>query len=118
MNAEHLQVAYIPENGWVLTIMTRLLNCSNPRLKAAHDRWSETPLKEFGFAVTTRMYMLGLCIRRLNAHVAEIRAKLNADRTQLDYCLSNGAAFQFQQTEIIYELLLDMDAFIFETRSL
>lgn len=118
MGDQYLHIAYIPENGWVLTIMSRLFNCSNPRLKAGFDRWSDTPLKELGLAITTRMHMLGLCIRRLNAHVAELRTKLNADREQLDYCLSKGAAFQVQPTEAVYELLIDMDSFIFETRSL
>jgi hypothetical protein len=118
MTVRYLHINYIPETGWVLSIMSRLLNSSNPRLREAFDRWSETPLKELGFAITTRMHMLVLSIKRLNARVAELRNQINADVAQLELCLSRGYAFRFQNGDIVYELLLDMDSFIFETRSL
>jgi hypothetical protein len=38
--------------------------------------------------------------------------------SQLDAALSEGYAFQLKDKELAYELLLDMDSFIFETRSL
>ena len=64
MAVQHLHINYVPENGWVLTIMTRLLNSPDPQLHKAFEDWSDTPLMEMGFAITTRMHMLGLCIRR------------------------------------------------------
>jgi hypothetical protein len=76
------------------------------------------PLKELGFAITTRMHMLGRCLRRLNARVAELRRELSSDIPQLDTCLSKGYAFTPENKELSYELLLDMDSFVFETRSL
>ncbi len=62
--------------------------------------------------------MLGRCLRRLNARVTELRLELSSDFPQLDACLSKGYAFPFQNKELSYELLLVMDSFIFETRSL
>ena len=64
------------------------------------------------------MHLLGRCLRRLNAHVAELRGELGSDIPQLDACLSKTYAFTFENKELSYELLLDMDSFIFETRSL
>jgi hypothetical protein len=64
------------------------------------------------------MRMLGLCIRRLNARVAELRRELNSNLPELDACLSGGSAFGTKDKELPYELLLDMDSLIFETRSL
>jgi hypothetical protein len=118
MTTQYLHIEYNPSGGWVLQIMTRLLNSPNQRLRDAFDQWSDTPLKELGFAITTRMHILGRCLRRLNARVAELRQELSSDIPQLDTCLSKGYAFTFQNKELSYELLLDMDTFIFETRSL
>jgi hypothetical protein len=87
-------------------------------LREAFDHWSDTPLKELGFAITTRMHMLSLCIRGLNARVEELRKEMNADVPQVDACLSRGYAFTFKDNDLAYHLLLDMDSFIFETRSL
>jgi hypothetical protein len=53
----------------VLTIMSRLLDSPNPQLRKAFEDWSDTPLLELGFAITTRMQMLGFSIRRLNRRV-------------------------------------------------
>jgi hypothetical protein len=64
------------------------------------------------------MHMLGRCIRRLNARVADLRKELTSDLPQLDASLSCGYAFEPKDKELPYELLLDMDSFIFETRSL
>ena len=116
--AQYLHLNYVPETGWVLSIMSGLLHSPNPRLRAAFDNWSDTPLKELGFAITARMHMLGLCIRRMNARVRELRQELMADASQLDVCVSRGYAFTLKDQELPYQLLLDMDSFIFETRSL
>jgi len=112
---QYLHINHIPEVGWVLSIMSKP---ANPQLRSAFDQWSNTPLKELGFAVTTRMHMLGLCIRRLNVRVGELRKEITADISGLDACLEKGYAFGPKDTDLPYELLLDMDAFIFETRSL
>jgi hypothetical protein len=118
MAVQHLHINYVPENGWVLTIMTRLLNSPDPQLRKAFEDWSDTPLMELGFAITTRVHMLGLCIRRLNRQVSNLRAELSADLPQVEWSLAKGGAFTLKDKELPYELLLDMDSFIFETRSL
>ena len=118
MKIQYLHIDYVPEDGWVLSIMGRLLNSPNPRLRKAFDEWSDTPLKELGFAITTRIHMLGRCVRRLNAHVAELREQINKDDEQLGLCLAKSYSFRLPNRELPYELLLDMDSFIFETRSL
>lgn len=118
METQYLHVSYIPEVGWVLSIMSRLLNSSNPQLRKAFDDWSDTPLKELGFAITTRMHMLGLGIQRLNTRVRELREEINSDTAELDRCLEKGTAFIPKDKDLPYELLLDMDMFVFETRSL
>src|SRR2546423_13092772 len=105
MNDQYLHISYEPENGWVLSIMGRLLKSSAPRLRNAFDRWADTPLKELGFAITTRMHMLGLCIRRLNANVAMLRKELAANALQLDLSLSQGYAFRLTDKNLAYELL-------------
>jgi hypothetical protein len=118
MAIKYLHINYVPESGWVLTIMSRLLNSSEPRLRQAFDNWADTELKELGFAITTRMHMLGLCIRRLNSRVAELRQVIGEDDAQLQLCLEENYGFKLPNKDLPYELLLDMDSFIFETRSL
>lgn len=118
MIKQYLHINYVPEDGWVLSIMGRLLESPNLRLRKAFDEWSNTPLKELGFAITTRIHMLGRCVRHLNAHVAELREQINQDDEQLQLCLAKGYAFRLPSRHLPYDLLLDMDSFIFETRSL
>lgn len=118
VNPEYLHIAYIPQVGWILSIMSRLLNSPDSQLRNAFQQWSGTPLKDLGFAITTRMHMLGLGIRRLNKRVQDFRNDLSADPTTLDLCLKRASAFQTHDRDLPYELLLDMDSFIFETRSL
>ena len=55
MSIQYLHIDYIPENGWVLSIMGRLSNSPNPHVGNAFASWSDTPLKELGLAITTRM---------------------------------------------------------------
>jgi hypothetical protein len=118
MTAQHLHIDYTPQNGWVLTIMSRLLKSSDPDLRKAFERWSDTPLMELGFAITTRMHMLGLCIRRLNNRVAQLREELKSDIPKIEDALARQGAFTPKDKDLPYELLLDMDSFIFETRPL
>jgi hypothetical protein len=117
-DAEHFHISYEPENGWVLSMMTRLSQSKNPQLRRAFEEWSKTPLLEFGFAVTTRMQMLGLCIRRLNARITQLRKCLGNDEEQLRLCLEQEYAFRLPDNHLAYEVLLDIDSFIFESRSL
>jgi hypothetical protein len=115
---QYIHVGFLLSAGWVLTIMSRLLKSSDPQLRKAFEQWSETPLKELGIAITTRMHMLGLGVRRLNARVAALRGEIAADPTQVGAALSDGYVFRLKDNDLAYELLLDMDSFIFETRSL
>ena len=43
---------------------------------------------------------------------------LSEDLPQVEWSLAKGGAFTLKDKELPYELLLDMDSFIFETRSL
>lgn len=114
----YVHMEYIPASGWVLSIMSRLLSSNSSQMREAFDRWSETPLRELGFAITTRMHILARCILRLNASVARLREEFNSDFPQVEACLAEGYAFHPRDGELPYELLLDMDSFIFESRSL
>jgi hypothetical protein len=118
MPVQHFHINYVPNNGWVLTIMSRLLKSSDPDFRKAFERWSDTPLMDLGFAITTRMHMLGLCIRRLNNRVAQLREELKSDIPKVEDALARQGAFTLKDKDLPYELLLDMDSFIFETRSL
>lgn len=59
MTIEYLHVEYSPETGWVLQIMSRLLKSTDPQLREAFDKWSDTPLKELGLAISTRIQYVG-----------------------------------------------------------
>jgi hypothetical protein len=115
---QYFHISYEPENGWVLSIMTRLADSTSAQLRQAFKDWSATPLRELGIAVTTRMQMLGCCIHRLNIRLTEIRESLGGDEEQLQLCLQKGYAFRLPGNDLAYELLLDMESFIFESRSL
>lgn len=62
--------------------------------------------------------MLGRGVRRLNQRVAALRAELSSRSSELETCFAGDYAFRLKDRELPYELLLDMDSFIFESRSL
>ncbi len=115
---KYLHIDYTPQSGWVLSIMTVLQRSTNPVLRKTWDTWSDTPLKDFGFAITTRMAILAVCIRRLNESVARLRDEVKNDLPQVEACLKGGYVFRPRDSALVYQVLADMDAFIFETRSL
>jgi hypothetical protein len=100
MEVQHLHIGYVPENGWVLTIMTRLLNSPSPQLRKAFEDWSDTPLMELGFAITTRMHMLGLSIRRLNRRVSGLRDELSGDLPQTGVVPSEGRRLHTERQRV------------------
>ena len=86
---KYVHVSYEPKNGWVLSIMGRLSRSTNAQMREGFGRWSETSLRDLGFAITTRMHMLSLSIHRLNGGVADLRNSLNDDEDQLQNCLDS-----------------------------
>ena len=48
----------------------------------------------------------------------QLREEISSDTPRLNFCLSHGSAFVLKDKELPYELLIDMDSFIFETSSL
>jgi hypothetical protein len=98
--------------------MGRLARSTKEQLRQVFENWSETPLLDFGFAITTKIQMLGLCVNRLNGRVDALRKILGNDEDELRACLEKGHALTLRDNHLAYELLLDMDSFIFESRSL
>jgi hypothetical protein len=98
--------------------MSRLQQSSSETLRERVQTWGASPLRELGMAIATKVEILAQSMKRFRTQLARLTAELKGDLPQLEECLSRGSVFQFKDTLLSFELLVDIDSFIFETRSL
>ena len=112
-----LHVNYQPGGGWVLRILTRLHQSPSTILRDRVNDWGDGPLSQMGLAVATKFATLNRAGFRLTERFRQIMAELSDRRSEVEDCLHENAVFTFHEHVLPFELLLDIDSFIFEARS-
>jgi hypothetical protein len=113
-----LHLDYRPLGGyWILRLMSRLQGSSNSTLKLRVDQWAASGLGELAGAVATKEAMHQLIMNRLNDGLARLAELLRSDPTGVEECRRSGCAYSLKDKTLAYELLVDTDAFLFETLS-
>jgi len=77
--------------------------------------WGETPLRELGQAIGTKLTMLPVVVARVNRQIQFLSEQL--DESRVDRCLNRGAAYRLCDQSFPFEILVDLDSFPFESRS-
>lgn len=116
MADSYMHISYEPSDIWLYPIMNRLRQSSNPILRQRMDDWGETPLGEIGLALATKRSMLLLLVRRIDRQLNKLNQEIN-DGNLVEQHITGNYAYRLRDTELAYEILLDVDAFIFESRS-
>lgn len=117
MAIEYLHIDYEPPSrGWLLRIMKRLNESSSSTLRERMSTWGSSHLKEMGFALTTKLAMLSRVLCRVDQQLQRLGEQLN-DEALIDKCIRRGAAYKITDKALPYELLTDIDSFLFESRS-
>jgi hypothetical protein len=107
--------------SWVERVLSTLQQCSSPILRKRLVRWGkdrneELTLGERGIALQTKLTMVPLIVNRIDARMQEIGTLLRGDRRGVEDCLRIGADYHLNDW-VVYETVIDFDAFFFESRS-
>jgi hypothetical protein len=97
--------------------MSRLQGSSSPTLKLRADQWAASGLGELAGAVATKEAMHQLIVERLNDRLARLADLLRLDSAGVEECRRSGYAYSLKDKTLAYDLLIDTDAFLFETLS-
>jgi hypothetical protein len=98
--------------------MSRLHESQSNELKKRMQSWGNSPLKEMGYALSTKLDMLSVVADRVNSRLRELRDQFIEDYENVNECVENKHAYNIQKEQFPYALLVDIESFIFESRSL
>jgi len=117
MTDVYLHINYeSPGSSWLRPILTRLKESSCTTLRDRMDSWGSSPLNEMGLALATKLAMLNQVVRRVDLQLQRLKEQLN-DESMINECIRRGAAYKIADQVLPYEILVDIDSFIFESRS-
>lgn len=97
--------------------MSRLRGSSSATLKLRVDQWEASGLGELACAVATKEAMHNLIVNRLTDRLARLAELLRLDTDGVEECRRSGYAYSLKDKTLAYDLLIDTDAFLFETLS-
>jgi len=115
-------IDYPPAGGWVQTLMSRINSSSNSALRDRMADWNKTSpsvensLGDFALAVSSKRAMLPYVWWRLESRLKELDKHLK-DEPRMADSLRHGAAYRVRDDKVLWELLLDVDCFLFETHT-
>jgi hypothetical protein len=115
MTNNYLEINYEPTERWVRPILARLHQSSSTIIKERMKAWGETPLRELGLAIGTKLTMLPVVVARINRQIQLLRDQL--DESRVDQCLNQGAGYGLSDRAFPFEILVDLDSFLYESRS-
>lgn len=119
MNTQKLHIAYLPPSGnWLRSIMTRLHKSSSTILRDRMNSWGGTPLREIGLALSTKEAMLFQVVVRFDEQFNLLAKNLMENQRTVLECLDKGASYVIPETLLPYKMLVYIDSFLFESRSI
>lgn len=99
-----------------MPIVQRLQGSSSETLRARVVNWGTDDLRELALALSTKLEMLPLIARRCDNGIVRL-AKEFVDQSRVQRALEREASMSVSDRELPFELLVDVDSFIFESRS-
>ena len=118
MNKTYLHIEYEPPVAtWLPRVMTRLGESASIDLQSRMKNWSKTSLREMGLALSTKLAMLSLVVDRLDGRIQRLYHHLALKEDKVQTCIRDKAAYTVPESLLPYEILLDIDGFLFESRS-
>jgi hypothetical protein len=111
-----MHIGYQPNESWLLTIMTRLHGSSNATLRDRMKSWGDSPVREMGFSLSTKLALLPLVVRQLEDDFHCLGEQLNDDH-RVRQCVQTGSAYPVADKRLAFKVVADIDSFLFESRS-
>lgn len=118
MNKSYLHISYEPPvYNWLPRIMARLRESSSVTLRTCMEGWSKTPIREMGLAFSTKLAVLPVVVDRVDKRLQRLSHHMANEAEEVQRCIRRGSAYMVPERMLPYEILLDIDSFIFESRS-
>lgn len=121
MSKKYFHITYEPRELWVLSIMSPAQRSSSPILQQHWKRAAKSGLGELPLALARKFEIMRVTINRLNTHIRELNDDFYArpDEVQRDIIGREGqpSAYMSLKRTLPFEIVADLDAWIFEMRS-
>jgi hypothetical protein len=111
-------INYRPQITWLYPIYNRLNRTNSAALKTNHSKWESTELPELSLAVATKLVLLRTVVSRFNSDYRRLLDKIGENQEQIERNIKTGTVWTVPDDDALpFQLVADIDAFIFETRS-
>jgi hypothetical protein len=117
MSMEYFHLDYRPVDFFVGRLQTRLRVSSSPLLRERLARWDPEVHGEPALAVVAKLEMLNRVTQRLNEDLAKLVEHLKGVPEAVETCVRERSALQVTDRDLVWHLSVDVDAFLFEGRS-
>ncbi len=117
MIRDYFWIDYAPGDQWVLSIMSRVQRSGNSILQERWKKSTQSPLIELPLALATKFELMRVTIERLNAHIRELSRDFDERPDEVKRFIAARAAYRPQNPRLAFEIVADLDAWIFEFRS-
>ena len=104
-------------NAFVARFLNHLKASSAPRLREESTRWKSSPLRELGLSFVARVGLLASIRKEVSKCWSTLDAELRVRRDELRRSGAEGLAFQLDDRALYRDLLVGVDAFLFEYRA-
>jgi hypothetical protein len=117
MIRDYFWIDYTPREQWVLSITARVQQSDSPILQQRWKEAAQSALTELPLALATKFMVMSITIDRLNAHIRELSKDFDENPDEVKSCIAAKAAYGTQNSRLAFEIVADIDAWIFEFRS-
>lgn len=108
---------YRPQVSWLYPIWNALNGTTSEALRLAYSKRDST-LSDLAVAVATKLAILRTVVNRFNSDYGRLLKLAAEDAKEIYANRERGTVWIVPNEQIAYELLADVDAFIFESRSI
>jgi len=106
-----------PRITWLYPIWKALNATTSKTLREARSKGDSTALGDCAIAVATKLAILGTVVARFNSDYSKLLKLAEDDAERIQINRKTGTVWSLVNERLAYELLADIDAFIFEARS-
>ncbi|MGO9450962.1 MAG: hypothetical protein ACLQDV_07935 [Candidatus Binataceae bacterium] len=114
---DHVFFDFRPRITWLYPIWNALNATTSETLQEARSKSDSTALNDIAVAVATKLVILGTVVGRFNSDYDKLLKLVADDAKRIQLNRETGTVWSVPNKRLSYELLADIEAFIFEARS-
>lgn len=116
MTPQYVDICYHSCQFWGARIAGRARQSSCAAISQRICNWYQSSLSELCLAVSTKHALLERIVRRVEYRLSQLKVELD-NQGKLERSLREGGCFPLFDNELVFEILVDVDSFFFESRS-